>query len=129
MSQSATLKFTATGALVAIGEKTYTGDEQVAQSFSVADSATDEQRTLNIDVSEMQMIYIVSDQDILMEWNDDAGAQGSIALQANVPFIEKLAADQYHTAEMDVDVTDLYFTNASGSAANIKIIVIQNNTP
>ncbi len=129
MSQSAILKYTVTGALVAIGEKTYTGDEQVSQSFTVADAATDQQRTLNIDVSEMQMVYIVSDQDILMEWNDGAGAQGSIALQANVPFIEKLAADQYHAALMTVDVTDMYFTNTSGSTATIKIIVIQNNTP
>jgi hypothetical protein len=30
---------------------------------------------------------------------------------------------------MAVDVTDLYFTNASGSAANIVTAVIQNNTP
>jgi hypothetical protein len=129
MSPSAILKFTATGGLVATGEKTYTGDEEVIQSFTVADSVTDQQRTLNIDVSEMQMVYIVSDQDITMEWNDATGTQGSIALQANAPFVEKLAADQYHTAKMGVDVTDLYFTNASGSTANIKIVVIQNNTP
>ncbi len=129
MSQSAILKYTVTGALVAVGEKTYTGDEQVSQSFTVADSVTDQQRTLNIDVSEMQMVYIVSDQDILMEWNDATGTQGSISLKANVAFIEKLAADQYHVALMTVDVTDLYFTNTSGSTATIKIIVIQNNTP
>lgn len=129
MSESATLLYRATGGISASGEKQYTGDERVTQSFTVADSATDEQRTLNIDVSEMQLVFIVSDQDILMEWNDGAGAQGSIALQANVPFVEKLAADQYHAAKMAVDVTDLYFTNTSGSVANISIVVIQNNTP
>lgn len=129
MSESATLLYRATGGISASGEKQYTGDERVTQSFTVADSATDEQRTLNIDVSEMQLVFIVSDQDILMEWNDAAGAQGSIALQANVPFVEKLAADQYHTAKMAIDVTDLYFTNTSGSTANISIVVIQNNTP
>lgn len=129
MSESATLLYRATGGISASGEKQYTGDERVTQSFTVADSVTDQQRTLNIDVSEMQLVYILSDQDILMEWNDAAGAQGSIALQANVPFVEKLAADQYHTAKMAIDVTDLYFTNTSGSTANISIVVIQNNTP
>ncbi len=129
MSQSAIVKSTVTGALVAVGEKTYTGDEQVSQSFTVADSVTDQQRTLNIDVSEMQMVHIVSDQDILMEWNDATGTQGSVSLKAGVEFKELLAADQYHVALMTVDVTDLYFTNTSGSTATIKIIVIQNNTP
>ena len=129
MAESATLKFTATGGLTASGEKTYTGDERVTQSFTVADSVTDQQRTLNIDITEMQMVYIVSDQDILMEWNDGAGAQGSISLKAGVAFIELVAADQYHVALMSVDVTDLYFTNSSGSTATIQIVVIQNNTP
>ena len=129
MSITATVTTTISGGISASGSKAYTGDVRVTQSFSVADSATDEQRTLNIDVTEMQMVYILSDQDILMEWNDSIGTQGSISLQANVAFIELLAADQYHVAKMAVDVTDLYFTNTSGSAANISIGVIQNNTP
>lgn len=129
MSESAVFSLKAVGGLSAVGEKTHSGDERITQSFTVADSVTDQQRTLNIDVSELQAILIVSDQDILMEWNDGAGAQGSISLKANVPFIERVAADQYHTVKMGVDVTDLYFTNSSGSTANIKIVAIQNNTP
>jgi hypothetical protein len=129
MSITATVTTSISGGISASGTKTYTGDERVTQSFTVADSATDEQRTLNIDVTEMQMVYIVSDQDITMEWNDTIGSQGSIALKANVAFLEVVAADQYHAAKLAVDVTDLYFTNSSGSTANISIGVIQNNTP
>ena len=129
MSLSSTITTTVAGGISASVVKTYTGDERTVQSFQVADSATDEQRTLNIDVTEMQMVYIVSDQDILMEWNDNVGTQGSEALIANVAFIEVLAANQYHVALMGVDVTDLYFTNTSGETANISICVIQNNTP
>ena len=129
MAQTVTVTTTISGGISAQGTKTYSGDARTTQSFSVADSATDEERTLTIDVTEMQMIYIVSDQDILMEWNDSIGSQGSISLQANVAFLELLAADQYHAAKMGVDVTALFFTNTSGSAANISIGVIQNNTP
>lgn len=129
MSETATLLRRFTGGLSATAEKTYSGDERTTQSFTVADSVTDQQRTLNIDVSEMQVVYILSDQDILCEWNDAVGTQGSLSLKANVPFIEHLDADQYHTAKMAVDVTDLYFTNSSGSTATISIGVIQNNTP
>lgn len=130
MSQSAVVsnKFVG-GGILSSGEKTYTGDELVVQSFTVADAVTDQQRTLNIDVSEMQVAFFLSDQDVTMEWNDGAGAQGSLALKAGVAFIERLAADQYHAALLTVDVTDAYFTNASGSVANITIGVIQNNTP
>lgn len=129
MSESAIMTSKFTGGLSAMFEKTYTGDERTTQSFTVSDSVTDQQRTLNIDVTEMQVVFIASDQDVLVEWNDNVGAQGSLALKANVPFIERVAADQYHTAKLSVDVTDLYITNASGSTANIKIGVIQNNTP
>ncbi len=129
MSLSSTITTTISGGISASAAKTYTGDERAVQSFIVASAATDEQRTLNIDVTEMQMIYIVSDQDILMEWNDNVGTQGSIALIANVAFVEVLAANQYHVALMDVDVADLYFTNSSGEDANISICVVQNNTP
>lgn len=129
MSESATLLNRFTGGLSASGEKTYTGDERTTQSFTVADAVTDQQRTLTIDVSEMQVVFFLSDQDILVEWNDNAGAQGSIALKAGVPFVERVAADQYHTAKLAVDVTDTYWTNASGATANVQVGVIQNNTP
>lgn len=129
MAETATLFTRASGGNTGIGEKSYTGDRRINQSFSVADSASDEERTLGIDVSELQFVSIFSDQDILMEWNDGAGTQGSVALKAGVAFIERLAADQYHVALMTVDVTALFFTNTSGSAANIVINGIQNNTP
>lgn len=130
MSVSAVVsnKFVGAG-ISSLGEKTYTGDEVVVQSFTVADAVTDQQRTLNIDVSEMQLAFFLSDQDVTMEWNDATGTQGSLALKAGVAFIERVAADQYHTAKLAVDVTDAYFTNASGSTANITIGVVQNNTP
>ncbi len=64
-----------------------------------------------------------------MEWNDNVGTQGSISLKANVPFVQPISTDLYHTPKIDEDVTDLYFTNTSGADANIIIVVIQNNTP
>ena len=129
MAVSGTIQVSGSGGQAFSGVKTYTGDSRISYSFTIDDGQSDQRRTVNIDVSELQCVVITSDQDILMEWNDAAGTQGSINLKADVPFEERVAADQYHAAKLAVDITDFYWTNTSGSNAVIKIEGIQNNTP
>ena len=80
-----------------------------------------------IDVSEVQMIMITSDQDLTLEANDGSTPDFTIELEANKPFIEVL--DGYHTSELTDDVTTFYATNSSGAAANLRILGTVDATP
>jgi hypothetical protein len=106
----------------------YTGEGLEAVNVDVPDSTTDKQVLVNIDVSALQVLYINSTQDILIEWNDNAGSQGSINLKANKPCI--WWADAYHSNPLGaVDVTSLYLTNASGAAATFNFLALEDVTP
>ncbi len=129
MSVTSTVTSAIAGGQAQSYSKSYTGDTRTSMSFSVADSVTDEQRTVAIDITELQLFYMVSDQDVTVDWNDAAGTQDTVNLKANVPWIERLAADQYQATKFAVDVTNFFITNASGATANIRIEVVQNNTP
>lgn len=128
MSVSSSSELRVNGGQSFLASKTYTGDVRDSQSFTVATSQTDERRTVAIDVSELQLFVMISDNDCTVEWNDINGTQGSVNLKANVPWIERVAADQYQTTKFAVDVTDFYITT-TGNACVINIEIIKNNTP
>jgi hypothetical protein len=88
----------------------------------VADSTTDFEVEFALDVSACKSFYLNSDQDITLEVNDGAGAGGTIALLANIPY-------QWHVTSYDsfllgTDVTAFFFTNASGSTATIDCVAL-----
>ncbi len=109
--------------------KNYSGDVRESQTYAVADSDPDDEHSLVIDITELQMFVIVSDQDILLQFNNATTGVPEISLKANVPFIELVTADMYHVSKFTVDITTLFLTNTSGSTANILIEVVKNNTP
>ena len=128
MSNSMTIEVNAIGGGRRFtASKIYTADEVTVQEFTVADSVLHSQHTLDIDVSELEAVVIISDQTVLMEWNDDAGTQGSETLIAGVPFIERVT--QHHADLLTADVTDLRISNTSGQLATIQVMVCKNNTP
>lgn len=76
----------------------------------------------------VKSIYILSDQNLTVEWNDSAGADGSVSLLANQALTYQ--ANGYDTNPfVAADVTDLYVTNASGTTANLSIRVLVDATP
>lgn len=103
-------------------DTTHTGTNKVLLDVSVADSVTDEQHEIAIDVSALQAIYIFSDQDITIETNDGTTPQETINVTANEPVIWETG----DSALFSGDVTDFYISNSSGDTANVRVGVIQN---
>ena len=107
--------------------KSYSGSGQVEISESVADSETDYDIAVAIDVSAVQSFYIVSDQAVTVETNDGSSPDDTIALVAGVPYVWN--TDSYDSFLLTADVTVIYVTNASGATANIEIRCVQDATP
>jgi hypothetical protein len=94
----------------------------------VPDSTTDKQVALAIDVSEVDFLIFVSDQDITLETNSGGSPVDTINMKAHKPYIF-LGDDDYNAFLLTTDVTDLYLSNSSGSAAVFKWFIVQDVTP
>lgn len=93
-------------------------------------AATNDKRIeFPIDVSEVKLLYIHSDQDVTFEFNDNAGAQGSFAVTANTPIIFCTGCGWSLADLLPADVTDFYISNAGATAANVRIRVLEDTTP
>jgi len=80
-----------------------------------------------IAVAEIASIFIVCNEDILLEVNDGAGGGGSIALLADEPYVWH--TDSYYTNLLAVDITALFFTNTSGNTATVEFRCLVDSTP
>lgn len=96
-------------------------------SESIPDSSTDLQVAFDLDVSTVKSFYMASDQDVTVETNSGSTPDDTINLVANVPYIWH---DQsYHNFLLGTDVTDLFVTNSSGSAATLQVEALFDPTP
>ena len=104
----------------------YSGDSQVSLETTVADGQTDQQEVIAFSVAsnKLQSVFIISDQAITVEFNSTAGSGGAVTLVANVPYIWHTGS--YFTNLITADVTTTYWTNASGSTANIRLEAVYN---
>lgn len=105
----------------------YTGSLSISIEESVANSATDFQVNVAIDVSTIKHIIINSTQNVTMETNSGSAADETISLVANKPLV--WTNDSYYANLLETDITALFFTNASGTAATISIECIYDATP
>lgn len=94
---------------------------------SVPDAATDQLVNISIDVSAIQMIYILSTQDITLETNNGTTPDNTLALKANEPYIWWTGS--LFTNLLTIDITALYLTNASGAAATFDLRCVYDSTP
>lgn len=108
---------------------TPTAEGERNYNVTVNAATTDKQVEMPIDVSEVKSLYIHSDQNITIEYNDNAGAQGTLTVTANKPIIWYVGCGYAITAVLAVDVTNFYITNAGASAANVKIRILEDTTP
>lgn len=106
--------------------KQYSSGSLVSVDESISDSETDKDVDIAFDLTQVKSLYMSSDQDMLVEGNDGAGAAGSVNLKANVPYI--WTTDSYDAIKFSVDITSLFCTNASGSAAQFKVEVLVDPT-
>jgi hypothetical protein len=106
-----------------------TADCEKNVSISVPDSSTDLQVELALDVSALKAILIATDQDITVETNDGTTPDDTFTIEANNPLVWNVDCPLPNPFASTVDVTDLYITNASGSAAAIEIRTLVDATP
>lgn len=128
MAFSQTLDQTSSGASKPVSQSnTYTGSGQASVDETIADNTTDGVVDIAINVSEIKLLIMLSDQDMTIKTNSSGAPDDTISLLANVPLI--WTSDSYYTNKLTVDVTKLYVTNASGSDASLKIEVLVDATP
>jgi hypothetical protein len=84
-----------------------------------------------ITLAQLKGLLIGSDQDLTIEVNHPGGASGAadqtIALEANSPVLWESGDDA--ACPLDVDVVDLYVTNAGATDAQLEIRAPQDATP
>jgi len=108
--------------------KSYTETGAQNITLDIANGLTDTEVVCALDVSELVSLFIVSTQDLTFEGNNNAGADYSLALKANVPYIwTTLAYDALVFGA--TDVTSFFLTNASGSAATFKLRALYDTRP
>lgn len=95
---------------------------------TVADGTTDQQVAFDLDISTIQGIIIVSDQDVTIETNDGTTPDDTLDLTAGVP-VQFAASPSFGSNPFSADTTDLYLTNGSGAEATVQIEVIYDPTP
>ena len=127
------MAFTAT-----ITETINIGGEQVSRTNSYTNSAEtniDEavptgqtvQIALVQDVDQTSIVYIVSDQDVELDFNVDQAGVPAISALAGVPYVWH--TNNYFTDLLGTDITKLFVTNTSGTTANVKIRFLYDSTP
>lgn len=104
---------------------TKTADSIISQSFQVADAATDYEVDIDFVIAELVGIYVVSDQNVTAQFNNSTTGVPDLSLIANEPYL--WFTGMLWTNLFTADVTTCYWTNASGSAANINIEALVNN--
>ena len=117
---------TEAGTLQAQAEFTGTLEVNLAGEVIAAD-ASDQEIGFDLDVSAVQAMYILADQDLTIETNDAESPDDTLSLKANKPYIWHTGG--YFTNVFDTDITSLFVTNGSGTATNLYIRALVDPSP
>lgn len=104
-----------------------TGSGRISVDESIATGASDTQIAFMLDFSEIEVLYILSDQDITLETNSGAAPDDTFSLLANEPLVWWSTC--LHSCPITVDITALFVTNASGSTARLRVEALYDATP
>ena len=96
-------------------------------SESIPDSSTDLLVDFVLDVSAAVSVFISSDQAITVKTNSSSTPDDTIVLSANVPYMWN--SNDTGTLVFGTDITALYVTNSSGSAALLDMEALFDPTP
>ena len=99
-----------------------TAEVQQSGSIAIVDAATDLVYEVAFLHTKLKSIYIETDQDLTLETNDGTRPQETIPLKAALPYQWVLGEER--ALPFSGAITAFYFTNASGSTANVKIEVL-----
>jgi len=132
MAQTATLTETWTLGTTTVSQTNNFTDEAAVQlDVPVNDGQTDQESSYTLDISELKLLYMVSDVAMTLETNLANGTVDVFALAANIPVVWNISR---FTATLvpipfSVDITTLFLTNASGTNGTFKLRELHDTTP
>ena len=108
--------------------KVYSGEAGTTLAdVAVPDSSTDLELLINIDVSTIQALILLSTKDMTLDTNSTGAPDDTIALKANAPLV--WTNDGYHANPLGTDVTKFFLTTGSVGAAVFNARVVYDATP
>ena len=99
------------------------GNTQVNFEQSIAALTTNQNFILALDVSQIKFIVLKSDQALTIKTNSSGSPTDTINLLAGVPYVWVYNAN-YNSLLLTGDVTSIYVTNGTASAALLQIMAI-----
>jgi len=105
---------------------TETGNAEIARDAAVADSVTDAVMDVDFVHSDLQSIFLLSDQAVTADFvrASDSAEFVTVVLTASVPYTYQTSG--YASNPFNAAVSKLHITNASGSTANVQLRVLVN---
>ena len=132
MAKSLTITKKATGGGRTLNfSKTYSGGAALSLDETIGIAADAFQIAFDLDVSEIQAIYINCTQAVTIYTNADTpGMDETIVLVANVPYMWTTDDETYGIVNvLATDLTDLYVDNDSGVEATLSVECVYDPTP
>lgn len=102
-----------------------TGDGENNRDLTVAANTTNHQDAFAFTLSQLELIFILSDTAVTIKTNSTSAPQETITLAANTPLFWWTGSGL--TNPFAGNVTTIYVTNSTGSSASVKIRSLVNN--
>ncbi len=99
--------------------KDYTATGEDNADYPVASDASDAEIAFTLTILQMVSFYMVADQDVTVKTNSSGAPAETIALKANVPFVQNADIAAYFAGATELLVTDIgsiFVTNDSNPA-------------
>jgi hypothetical protein len=110
------------------GSITKTGDTEIAQDIAVAAATSDVQADLALDITgtRLKLLFLQSDQDVVIEVNSTSSPTATINLVAGEP---QMYLGTGTNPLGSTDVTGLFLSNAGAEAAIVQVRALYDSTP
>jgi hypothetical protein len=117
------------GTTTVTGSFTNTADGEDNRDVSVAAATNNVLTNMNIDISQLKSLLVLSDKDVTIKTNSTSSPQETLTIKANVPYIYVSNTGANNAVPFAGDVTAFYLSNAGASDATVKIRMLQDATP
>lgn len=106
-------------------------DSETNLDVTVPAETDDHQVAVEIDVSALESLFLLSDQDVTLETNDGSTPDDTFALKANEPVYWHKDSPLPNPFASGTDVTSLFLSNQNGAGvtADVKARILQDPTP
>lgn len=106
-------------------------DSETNLDVTVPAETDDHQVAVEIDVSALESLFLLSDQDVTLETNDGSTPDDTFALKANEPVYWHKDSPLPNPFASGTDVTSFFLSNQNGAGvtADVKARILQDPTP